>query len=933
MHRYSLSGEWNLFLDKDKEFSAPAVPFNDTITLPSTTAISCKGEENQNRETGFLTEVYTFEGYAWYSRTVCVDECELGGRLFITLERTRMTKLWIDDSFVGERDSLTASHIYEITDFVKKPEFTVTVMVANTDYPTKGGHLTSPDTQTNWNGILGELSLVAAGDAVITNVFADSDIEAKTVSLSIEIDSTKDHTCRLSVGMERINETGKTGEALPHSEFTAEIKKGVHTYSFTVNAEDAKLWSEYEPNVYEIALSLYEGEKLSSEKKIIFGLRSFKTDGMSFTVNGTKTMLRGKHDGMIFPLTGAAPCDVDGWLKVMKTSKEYGINHYRFHTCCPPDAAFTAADLLGIYMEPELPFWGTIAAKGEEGYNEAEQAYLIEEGFRMMRQFGNHPSFCMFSLGNELWGSPERLSEILQGYRNFDTRHLYTQGSNNFQHVPIILPEEDFWCGVRLNKTRLIRGSYGQCDAPLGHVQTAKPSTRHNYDSIILSAASDGANTEDGTEIEIQYGTGVKKVKAVNADDGLTPQIPVVTHEIGQYAVWPHMAETAKYTGVLQARNFEVFGERLKEKGLYDKAEDFFRASGKLSALCYKEELEAAHRSEKIAGYQILDLQDFSGQGTATVGMLDAFMETKGLIEPKEWRGFCSDCVLLARFDSYVLTYGSVFNADIAISYFNSAVPLKAQKLYWSFGDHAHGELDIPDDSYGLVSLGSISVALPEEAQAKKIRLSLSLENPTAANTYDLFIYPDRRFENAKQVNIVHTAENAAELLEKGESVLLIPDEVKNGVKGFYCSDFWCYSMFKAISEWMGREIPVGTLGLLIDNTHPVFKSFPTEYYSEPQWWSLVESCDTTILDGDELSGISPIVHTIDNFERCHKLGLMFECKVGNGKLFVLNAKAHKLADCPEAAALLTSVCDYIASEEFAPTAEITADKLKELFA
>ncbi len=930
MHNYSLSGEWKLFLDGGKKHTTPDIPYDDTIILPSTTAIAHKGIENTGRDTGFLTELYPFEGYVWYSRKMKIDDDDLKGRLFITLERTRLTKLWIDGEYVGEGDSLNTEHIYEITDYVNNNEFEITVLVANTDYPTKGGHLTSHNTQKNWNGIMGELSLKATGAAVITSVYADSDIESKKISLSIEIDSTKDISCNLAVGLSKLTAEGVSEQTVNNADFSVDIKSGVHTYDFTFDAPGAKLWSEYEPNVYTLNFELYSESTLSSSKSTVFGLRSFKSQGMNFYINGTKTMLRGKHDGMIFPLTGAAPCTVEGWLTVMKTAKEYGINHYRFHTCCPPDAAFTAADLLGIYMEPELPFWGTIAAKGEEGYKEKEQEYLIEEGFRMMRSFGNHPSFCMFSLGNELWGSPERLSEILGGYRAVDRRHLYTQGSNNFQHVPVILPEEDFWCGVRLNKTRLIRGSYGQCDAPLGHVQTAKPSTRHNYDRIIMSTDYPGADLSDGEEIEIQYETGVKKVKAVDTDDGLVPNIPVVTHEIGQYAVWPHMAEISKYTGVLKARNFEIFGERLSEKGLYDKAEDFFKASGKLSALCYKEELEAVHRSEKVAGYQLLDLQDFIGQGTATVGMLDAFMESKGLITPSQWRGFCSDCVLLAQFDSYVLTYGSEFKADIAISYFNSSVPLKGQKLRWQLGSYGQGEIEIPDDSYGLVRLGGISVSLPEKTAAERVRLTLSLENPKAENGYDLFIYPNRSFDNAKHLNIVHTADDAIELLEKGEAVLLIPDEVKNGIKGFYCSDFWCFSMFKSISEWRGQEIPVGTLGLLIDDSHPVFRNFPTSYHSEPQWWSLVESCDTTILDNVD---ISPIVYTIDNFERCHKLGMMFECNVENGRLFVLNAKAHKLADCPEAALLLECIGEYISSDEFAPKDRLTAEQLKELFA
>jgi hypothetical protein len=66
---------------------------------------------------------------------------------------------------------------------------------------------------------------------------------------------------------------------------------------------------------------------------------------------------------------------------------------------------------------------------------------------------------------------------------------------------------------------------------------------------------------------------------------------------------------------------------------MLDWADDFFYTSGKLSVQCYKEELEAAARTKRLAGYQILDIQDFSGQGTALVGILDAFMDNKGHVQ------------------------------------------------------------------------------------------------------------------------------------------------------------------------------------------------------------------------------------------------------------------------------------------------------------
>lgn len=620
--RIDLSGIWNFTLDAAKEGIRKEfykiVP-DGTIALPGTTSMAKKGKALDVRETGFLTDPYLFEGYAWYSKEISLDNEDMGKNIFLNLERTRLTKVWVDNELAGSMDSLAAPHKYNLSKYIKNKDFRLSVLVSNTDYPTKGGHLTSPDTQTNWNGIIGNISLDIYNSIYISDIKTYPDINKKSVKLKVttvnDTDSDTEFPVNTMAMLCDINgDTGKaTDKHIENIPFPAGTSVYEYEYFF---GEDAQLWSEYNPVIYRLTLEIEgTGEKTST----ISGLREFSASGMEFCINGTPVFLRGKHDGLVFPLTGAFPTDVEEWINVFKIAKSYGINHYRYHTCCPPEAAFTAADLMGIYMEPQLPFWGTMTAPGDDGHNEEEQQYLIDEGFRMLDTYGNHASYCMMSLGNELWGSKERMATIIRGYKDADSRHLYTQGSNNFQHTPVILPEDDFFVGVRLSKNRLIRGSYGMCDAPLGHIQTDEPSACHNYDFIIHPSSAESAADSGEEEIEIQYGTGVKKVKAADAGGMLVPEIPVVTHEIGQYAIYPDFREIDKYTGVLKARNFEVFRERLEEKGMGDQAYDFFYASGKLSVQCYKEELEAAARSRLIAGYQILDIQDFPGQGTALV--------------------------------------------------------------------------------------------------------------------------------------------------------------------------------------------------------------------------------------------------------------------------------------------------------------------------
>ena len=963
--KIDLSGIWNFELDPDKK-GIEARLFdkakNDTITLPGTTSIAKKGTLSDKKETGFLTDPYLFEGYAWYSKDVHIDESDTDKNIFLFLERTRLTKIWIDDTFAGEFDSLTTPHYYDITRFVKKTDFRITVLVSNVDYPTKGGHLTSPDTQTNWNGIIGEISLRIFDKIYISDVKTYPDVDKKSVTVILKTvnDMAEDKKVTLNVNAFLTDINGDTGIKAPAAEIQVIFAKGESTAEFEYFlGEDAVLWSEYTPVIYRLEISLCGSDE---NTVTTFGLRKFSTTETKFLINGEPAFLRGKHDGLVFPLTGAVPADVDEWVRVMKISKSYGINHYRYHTCCPPEAAFIAADLLGIYMDPQLPFWGTLTALGDENHNETEQNYLIEEGFRMLNTFGNHASYCMMSLGNELWGSKERMAEIITGYRNVDNRHLITQGSNNIQPTPDLLPEDDFFVGVRFSKNRLIRGSYGMCDAPLGHIQWEEPSTTHNYDKeIVPDDENSGNGTDAGEEIEIQYGTGVKKVKAASADGPLIPHIPVVTHEIGQYAVYPNFKEIPKYTGVLKARNFEVFRDNLDKKGMLDQADDFFYASGMLSVQCYKEELEAAARSSLVAGYQILDLQDFPGQGTALVGILDAFMDSKGHITPEEWAGFCSDAILLAQFEKYVYTSGENFKADLAIRYYNPE-KLTGKKLHYELicrdvsaaettgfavnGETSvvtSGDVKIPDGAKELVQLGGISFAMPETDKTAVYDLILTIDGTPYKNKYELYCYPVNddvlSLENIasigegdNQVFITNEFTETKSLLKQGKKVLFMPNEVKESLEGFYCTDFWCYPMFRDICEWMKKPVAVGTMGLLIDNRHPALNDFSTHRYSTPQWYKIVSHSRCAILDDVTDKDYRPIVQMADNFERNHKLGILFEGKAGDGKLMVCTSKLGEIAESTEVKQFIKSLVNYLTSDVFAPEKELDLEKLETIF-
>lgn len=923
-----LSGVWRFQLDKEKK--GLRQPLSDTIYLPGTTSYYKKGEKNKKHEIAHLTEEYTFEGYAWYSREFEIPEEYLSKPCFLYLERTRKTTVWINNINKGSQNSLCTPHIYNITGSLHSGANTVTILIDNTDYPTKGGHMTSPDTQTNWNGITGKIELQIYNPVYLGDVQIYPDIHTKSVRIVSRIEGADGGV--LKVSAEGIGKENK--HCAPGKQFLLTNNNILIDYPL---GEDALLWCEYHPNLYKLKLELMRDGFVVDNKEVIIGLREFKAKGDKFTINSRKIFLRGKHDGMIFPETGYAPTTVSEWIKVFKIAKSYGINHYRFHTCCPPEAAFTAADIVGIYMEPELPFWGTVTDEGDENHNKEEQEYIVNEGFLILKRFGNHPSFVMMSLGNELWGSKERLNQILKMYKEFDNRHLYTQGSNNFQFSPVILENDDFFCGVRFSKERHIRGSYAMCDAPLGHVQTDMPSTAKDYDdSILPPIQSQEIGVDSSKTIEVQYGMGIKKV-SISPEDELIPKIPVVSHEIGQYSIFPNYAEIDKYKGPLKARNFEVFRKRLEEKGLLDLADKYFKCSGKLAVSCYKEELEAAFRTKKLAGFQILDIQDFNGQGTALVGILDSFMDSKGLITPEEWRTFCSDAVLLARFDRYNFIAGQDFSAHIELCYFRD-IPLNTIDFSWTLKEGRKtlksGCLnisDFKDDNY--INIGSINFQMPDVSVMKELTLILRIDSLNVWKTYPLWVYPKNVVLETERVNIFDSIScEALRLLEKGQNILIVPriDRLGNKVKGFYCTDFWCYPMFRSISENMNKPLPVGTMGLLINNSHPVFKYFPCKEYSTYQWWNIVSNSCSVIMD-ETADEFRPIIQTIDNFERNHKLGMLFECKVLNGKALVCSCDFNALVQYPEGKQFMFSIFKYVQSEEFRPEVFLSVSDLRRL--
>lgn len=853
MMKIDLSGQWQVKLDAEKQETMPQA-YPETMMLPGTTSAAGLGMPNPAKETGCLTDAYRFEGAAWFMRTFTAGDWT-GEQTMLTLERTRKTTVYLDGRPIGHQESLCTPHRYFLPP-VHAGEHTLVIRVDNTDYPTRGGHLTSPDTQSNWNGITGEISLTVA-HTLLTDLTVRLDLRRGCLRVHGHIIGAPD-------GVAGIVLPGQMEHLLPY-------RRGVLDGECPLKGNEA-FWDEAHPEIHTISIDL-DGDVYETT----FGLRDVRTVGRRLLINGRETFLRGKVDNLLYPKTGYTPTDVASWMTILGIAKEYGINHYRYHTACPPDAAFTAADLLGVYMAPELPFWGTVAEEGEEGYDERERDFLFQEGFRILREYGHHPSFLWLSLGNELWGSKDVLNRMMRAYREADDTKLYSSGANNYQFVPDVLDEENVFVGVRLGRERLIRGSYAMCDAPQGIVQTTAPESVSNYDASIVPETL-GQSGEAG-KVQIQYGTGVKEVDAQSAD-ALIPDVPVISHEVGQYVFYPDFSEISRYTGPLKPRNIEAMRENLERAGLYGEHEAFFRQTGHLAVECYKREIETLLRSREVSGFQLLDLQDYTGQGTALVGVLNAMMENKGLISAEEWREFCAGTVVLGEFASFTGMMGEDIRFDVQISECDPEKQHTCIRCTLMDGERELYACDVtPGARQGRLT-DAVSVTFPAECyrdamQERITRLTvvLTLEDGTR-NHYPIWLIPpiDIRItregieKDGRMVAFV-----SAE--EKADGAAIVVPSAEGQLPAEYCTDFWCYPMFRSISESMGKPVPVGTMGLSIDTASPLLKRFAQEDYTTPVWYAILQTAHVQRLPSD----IRPAVQMIDNTERCARLGILYQ--------------------------------------------------------
>ncbi len=901
--RIDLSGEWQFSLDTENAGIREkwyAVDLHDLVDLPGTTDSNQKGFLNADTTTLHLNRVYTYEGPAWYRKRVVIPEEFRDKRVVLVLERTKPSKVWFNEHYIGESHLLQSPQEYDVSDYAVPGEHTISIRIDNdlTLTPYGNVHIYADETQTNWNGIIGELFLEAMPRTYISDLQVLPDIENKSILVELSIENGLSlPTIDVELSVTRFR-NGRETQLKPLRETLSSDSLIRIEYAL---GDAMLLWDDYRQPLYQLIATIRNGTA-TDRKRVTFGMRKFAANGKQFTINGRTTFLRGKHDACVFPLTGHPPMHVEGWKRIFEIAKSYGINHYRFHSYSPPRAAFEAADQTGIFLQPELPFWGGLES-------DTVAARLRDEGLAMLRNYANHPSFVLFGAGNEIWSGHERVERIIGELKAYDNRMLYTLGANN--NIGYVGPGEssDFHIAARtpyerdttLTHTRLTHAFVDSREG--GILNTHTPSTMINFDYPVAQI-----------------------------------QMPLVSHEIGQYQIYPDYREIEKYTGVVKAWNLEIFRGRLKDADMLDQNPDFQKASGAWSALCYKAEMEAALRTEHLAGFQLLDLQDFPGQGTALVGILDAFMDSKEVITRESWLRSCNDVVLLLEFPKYCWQADEYFEANLKVANYSDRTV--TGDVEWEIVDSrgtiiASGIFPAAEILQGgLREIGAVSSTLGIVEKAEKLTVNLRFQN--YSNTYPIWIYStsDPDIDPGEIIIAEEIDDELIAGLESGNKVLLFPTAesvMEKSVGGLFPPDFWNYGMFKGISERADKPVSPGTLGILTDATHPVFNSFPTEFHTNWQWFSIVKASRPLMLNATP-HDYRPIVQVIDNLERNNKLGLIFEFSVGKGKLLICMSRLQDIRDRPEANQLYASIIEYMNSGNFNPKHSADGKLLYELF-
>ncbi|MCR5395561.1 MAG: beta-glucuronidase, partial [Bacteroidales bacterium] len=783
--------------------------------------------------------------------------------------------------------SLGTPHRYDLTGMLhpgRDNELTILIDNRLTQVPVgSNSYSVSDNEQGNWNGMVGEARLVAQPATCILSdqvmVYPNVKQQLADVVVKLGNQSALNQGKRKKYKPQHLQLCLKVGES--EVNLPVELKTDSQEVRATIPGL-TQLWDEYHPHLYHLDVRLLDRkQRIVDEQNVTFGMREMSTDGHFVTINDRPVYLRGTVDGAQFPLTGYPPMDEAYWTSYLTRLKEWGINMVRFHSWCPPEAAFAVADSIGMYLQPECSSWpnhDVILSK-----DNATARYISQETEQILQAYGNHPSFVMLAAGNEPRGREwlDFADTWVQNQRERDRRRLYYAFS--------------------------VGGSWGWCQA--NQVQV-----RAGYRGLDWHRRRPESETDFNAAID-------------------TLRVPFIGHEVGQWSTYPTVSDIPKYTGLMRPSLLCIARDGLRRRGLESLADSFVMASGRLQVICYKHEVERLRRTRNYGGYDLQALLDYTGQGGAAEGVLNIFGQPKGYVSPQEWLKWSGEVVPLMRTDRFVYEMNDTIRFSLEVSNMGRG-ELRGVSCGYEVCDETGQILvrrEYPKVNFawgGGQEFGHESIALKDLHLSDAAQLTLRAWVDTCYNDWNVWVYPDNPDLVAGDVYVTTVPDaKAQQVLQQGGKVLILAHDQINYGRGIgqrLLPEFWNHM-------WMPRHSS-STHGLYIRHDHPIFDHFPTAFHSDVQWWELISRTYPMVLD-DMPADVQPLVQSIDNAYRNLKIGMLIEVQVGPGRLVLTNLD---LTSAPDrrivARQLLSSILQYMRSDDFSPQTVVQFSDVMYLF-
>jgi len=842
----------------------------------------------------FLQPQKHYLGACWYSKQFILPNSWKGKRVILFLERVHwQSTLYINGREAGSQMYLGVPHEYDITKQLIPGSNIITIRIDNSKIVDVGEMPSSisEQTQGTWNGIVGKIKLRVTDRVWIADAQVYPDIQGRKIKILLE---TGNITGTQVNSVLKMYVTGQSKQPMQTVNKKVIINPGATRFEFEyLMGSEIKLWDEHTPYLYTLNLNIAgQADKIRHDHRVIFGMRELNKKGTQFTVNNKPIHIRGNVDTAIFPIDGCPEMGIAWWKKIWHIYKEWGMNGVRFHSWCPPEAAFSAADEVGLYLQPECGDWSNV-------HTPEQFEFYKKESMAILKQYGNHPSFITLSVGNEKSIKEEYLEELFTLWKK-DKRRLY----NGKTGGKPLLDSCDFYVGGATKNG--VRARYY-----LGWPPTPGPSYFYQF---APSTSRD-------------YTAGIKGDKR-----------PFIAHEICQRCAYPDVINLPhKFIGSLKPTYLDIARDQLQERGMLNQVADFVNASGKWQVQMYKEEIEANLRSAGIGGFHLLSLQDFPGQGTAPVGFMDFFYDAKPYVSAPEIRRFCGPVTLLARMNKRTWFANERFEADIQLYNFSGKTlsPLKTVCIIKTDNGKIIYQKEIDARAY---TAGSVQPVGSFEADLDGLiapaKYTLEISRGDINNYWDFWVYPEKTpVVKPQDIMIAEVLNNEViDALDNGKKVLLVPK--RNHLKGNLVQCFGTF--YWTAFDFHGGE--TSACGLLTDPQHPVFNYFPTDFHGNWQWWELLTQASPMILDDFEAKHpwpkhYKPLIQMIPSWKVNRKLSVLTEVKAGKGKLMLCSMDIMSDLDNRKVAAQFRySLLKYMLSENFKPSEEVGYNSLQEIF-